>query len=54
MYQRFARTLEEAFGPYTSKDFDDIGPTWQEWALVIGFALFAITVLAGLAWYFLG
>lgn len=56
MYQRFARTLEEAFGPYTSKDFyDDIGPTWQEWALVIVSALFTLAVVVGtLVWFFLG
>lgn len=56
MYQRFARTLEEAFGPYTSKDFDDdIGPTWQEWALVIVSAVFAVAVIAGsIFWFFVG
>lgn len=53
---RIARTIEQAFGPYTSKDFDDdIGPTWQEWALVIVSALFTLAVVVGtLVWFFLG
>ena len=55
MYQRFARTLEEAFGPYTSKEFDDYGPTWQEWALIIVSALFTVSVVVGtLIWFFVG
>lgn len=36
--QKFPRTLNEAFGPYTSQEFDDlseIGPTRGEWLLVI-------------------
>lgn len=53
-YQRFARTLEEAFGPYTSHDFDEQGPTRAEWALVIGAVLFVLTVFIGLWWYFSG
>lgn len=38
MTQKFPRTLNEAFGPYTSQEFDDlseIGPTRGEWLLVI-------------------
>jgi hypothetical protein len=39
--RRYPRTLNEAFGPYTSKDFQDPMPTADRIALaagVIGFA----------------
>ncbi len=58
MTQRFPRSLNEAFGPYTSQEiYDDPMPcpTRKEWAIIIGFSLFACTVIVGVgAWIILG
>lgn len=54
-FQRFPRRTADIHPNLNVfEEFPMPGPTRAEWALIIGFALFAITVLGVLAWYFLG
>lgn len=54
---QFPRTLNEAFGPYASSEFEEFpmpGPTRGEWMLVLAAIAAILGTIVTVAWVFLG